>query len=70
MRRVSVTSSVIASVGYSPEHHQLEVEFRTGAVYEYVGVPPDVHERLMAAESVGRFFNMEVRDTYPCRRLE
>ena len=68
MHRVPVISSVIASVGYSSRRRQLEVEFRTGAVYEYMNVPPEVHEHLIAADSLGRYFNMAIRDVYPCRQ--
>ena len=50
------------------ESQILEVEFHHGAVYRYLGVPPTVHEALMAAESMGAFLNREVRDTYPYER--
>ena len=70
MRRVPVIFSVIASVGYSAPSEQLEVEFQSGAVYEYMNVPRNVHESFMGAESLGHFFNTKVRNTYPCRRRQ
>ena len=55
-------------MGYAPESRTLEVEFHHGAVYQYLGVPPNVHEALMRAESKGTFLNREVRDIYPYER--
>jgi len=69
MHRVTVQSSVIASIGYSPGDKTLEVEFQTGRVYQYEGVPPKQHAALMAAESVGRYFNENIRDQYAAKEL-
>ena len=68
VRREAVESSSLKSVGYAPESRTLEVEFHHGAVYQYLGVPPNVHEALMRAESKGTFLNREVRDIYPYER--
>ncbi len=68
--RAPVTSTSIASLGYSREHHVLEVEFReSGDVYRYFMVRPEVYEALVKAESVGRFFNAEIRDKNPSRKV-
>ena len=50
------------SVGFS--HGLLEIEFVSGDVYHYFGVPSDVHEALMGAESHGEYFNEHVRDSF------
>jgi len=61
--RVEVGSSNIASVGY--HDGKLFVEFkRSGAVYEYRGVPEDVYQALINAESVGKFFHRNVKSVY------
>lgn len=57
IERVPVTSSNLASVGYDPEARVLEVEFRGGAVWRYLDVPPEEHAALMAAESKGARFH-------------
>jgi hypothetical protein len=62
--RERVTSSVIESIGYDDVTNMLEVEFRTGRVYQYLDVPPDLYRDLMNAESIGEFFNRTIR-TYP-----
>lgn len=64
MVRVAVESSTMVSVGYEKKGRILEIEFRSGAVYEYLDVPAVVHKELMEAESKGRYFNAEIRDTY------
>jgi len=69
MDRQSVASSNIASIGYDNSTEVLEVEFLSGAVYEYRNVPSVVHEELMNAASHGSFFNREIRMTYPYERI-
>lgn len=64
MHRDPVSSSVIASLGYSDEARVLEVEFHTGRVYQYFLVPRAVYEKLLGAESIGSFFNQEVRPNF------
>ena len=53
------------SVGYQAKEGILEIEFDSGSVYQYVGVPAETHEGLLRAESKGRYFNSEIRDDYP-----
>ena len=49
------------SVGYDPEEKVLEVEFKSGGVYQYAGVQPEMYADLLKAESVGRFIAQVVR---------
>jgi len=64
MRRKRVDSSAIAAIGYDDRLNVLEVEFTTGRIYDYFMVPPAVHEELIHAESVGRYFNHTVKPRY------
>lgn len=67
MERQAVSSSNIASIGYDPDSETLEVEFsKTGKLYHYLNVPSFMHERLMQANSVGTFFNAEIKNAYTC----
>lgn len=68
MRRKAVSSSAISSVGYDPEARTLEVEFSSGAVYDYYGVPPKVYASLMSAPSKGQFVSRRIRDRYRFER--
>jgi hypothetical protein len=69
MRRKPVPSETIASVGYSGPERLMEVEFVGGEVYRYRGVPRREHDRMLAAPSIGAYFNRHVRDRYPTERL-
>lgn len=69
MERESVVSSNISSVGYDAGIETLEVEFKSGLVYQYLNVPDFMHQRLITAESVGKFFNAEIRNAYACVKL-
>jgi KTSC domain len=70
MRRVPVDSDALASVGYDASKSVLEIEFTSGGVYRYYGVPAAAHRRLMDAESHGRHFAAHVRDRYRYRKAE
>jgi len=70
MDRVPVQSTNLASVGYEPATSTLEVEFVKGSIYQYFGVPSDVHEGLMAAGSKGSFFHHNIKNAgYPCSKV-
>jgi HAMP domain-containing protein len=69
MQRQTVESTNIKSVGYDPEDEVLEVEFHSGGVYHYVGVPPDVYEGMLAARSKGRYFGDFIRLRYPYEKV-
>ena len=53
----AVNSSNIAQIGYSKTEQLLEVKFRSGGHYRYIGVPAAIHKELMESESVGSAFN-------------
>jgi hypothetical protein len=69
MEREPVSSSNLISVGYEPESETLEVEFKTSGIYQYFNVPQFMHERLLSADSVGKFFNAEIKQTYACSKV-
>jgi len=70
MRRVPVTSSTLASVGYDSDAHVLEVQFRHGGIYQYTDVPAGVHAELMAADSLGTYLSRVIKPNYAFRRVE
>ena len=70
IERTPVRSSALRSVGYDQEQRVLEIEFTSGAVYQYFDVPAEVYRGLMAAESHGRYFHQHVRDkSYRYQRM-
>ena len=64
MKRKNVTSSNVASVGYEEETSTLEVEFKSGAIYQYSDVPKSEFEGLINASSVGMYLNSHVKTKY------
>jgi hypothetical protein len=65
MKRTPVTSSTVASVGYDPNSMTLEIEFTSSSVYQYFDVPEAEYRNLISAESIGKFFNQNIKDKYP-----
>lgn len=63
-----VESTTLATVAYDFAAQLLRLEFRSRAVYFYFGVPPAVHQALMAATSKGAYFNRNIRDRFPYQR--
>ncbi len=70
MRRVQLVSSMIASAGYDALARVLEIEFLSGAVYQYADVSADLYEALLTAPSHGRLFHTRIRSVFRCRRAE
>ena len=69
MERVPVSSSNIASIGFDPGSQTLEVEFLSGTIYQYFGVPDYVYDSFLNSGSKGSFFNHEIRNVYPPTRI-
>ena len=70
IERVSVESSSLLTIGFAREARVLEIEFRSGAAYRYLGVPPAVFEELKKAESKGRYFAQFIRGKYDFQRIK
>ncbi len=64
MERKPVDSSNISSIGYDENSNTLEIEFRSGAIYQYFDVPLNVFEGLRDAESKGQYFAQNVKGYY------
>lgn len=69
MRRYGVLSSAISAVGYDEDSRTLEVEFRSGSVYDYDDVSPEEVLRLLESDSVGRWFSAHIRQNHASRRV-
>lgn len=64
MIRTTVNSSNVAEVGYEAATMTLEVAFCNGTVYQYFDVPEAVYKELMRAESIGKFLNAHIKNSY------
>lgn len=64
MERNVVKSSNIRSIGFDPTSKTMEIEFNSGAVYEYSGVPDSVYTEFLLSESKGKYLHTQIRDKY------
>ncbi len=64
MERVSVVSTNVRSVGYDKSSSILEIEFKSGSIYQYFAVPEKEYQGLMNAVSKGRYLNQNIKDSY------
>lgn len=56
-----VNSANVESLGYDAATNTLSVKFKTGKkIYQYTGVPPELHDNLMKAESIGSYISKMV----------
>jgi hypothetical protein len=65
MTMLRVQSRSLSAVGYEERQKRLRVEFNSGKIYNYFGVPEETFRDLMKAESKGRFLNRWIRDSFP-----
>ena len=69
LNRHQVGSSNISSIGYDSVTQTMEVEFHSGSVYQYYGVPEPLHQQIMQASSKGQFLHQYIRNAYPYSRV-
>lgn len=65
MERRHVSSSNLSSVGYL--NGVLEIQFHSGGIYQYSGVPESVYLGLMSAGSKGTYFSTHIKNRYSAR---
>lgn len=58
-----VTSNQVAAVGYDAATRTLALTFTrgAGAIYHYPNVDPKVHQDMVGAESIGKFFGQHIK---------
>lgn len=70
MNRSPVSSSDVASVGYDAGSQVLEVEFHSGGIYQYLGVPEHHFLELTSGRgSVGKYLNSQIKNRYRFQRI-
>ena len=62
MKRITVVSSNISSVGYDLQGRILEIEFLNGSIYRYFHVSEGVYRGLMSAPSHGQYFDTYIKN--------
>ena len=61
MNVTAVESATLAALAYDEAHEILQLEFLSGPIYSYFGVPAPAYEALLAAPSKSKHFNRAIR---------
>jgi len=69
LERQSVKSVILRSVGYDDSTKILEIEFHSGLVYQYSGVPLKVYKDLMRSGEIGKYFSEKVRTRFRTKQV-
>lgn len=69
MNRILVNSSNIRSIGYDNQSSILEVEFTSGDIYRYFGMPEYLYQQFLNASSHGQFLNDNIRHNYRYQKI-
>ena len=69
MTLLTPESTALCWLSYDDTNHQLTVGFRDQTTYQYSGVPSEVFALLASSPSRGRYFNFEIRNRYPRKRV-
>jgi hypothetical protein len=67
VERTPIASRALLSVGYDPESQTLELEFATGRVYRYEGVPRGTYDWLLRTPNKGAYVARMINERYPFR---
>lgn len=69
MKPVQVDSSMIKTIAFLTRQnddgtidYKMRVMFTSGDVYDYAEVPLDIYNRIISAKSVGKTFNVLIKD--------
>lgn len=64
MEREYVESSMIRSYGFDSSTSTLEVEFNSGAVWQYFDLAESTYYEMKSAGSCGKFFHTNIKGQY------
>ncbi len=64
MDRKYIESSMIRSIGFDSESSTLEIEFNSGAVWQYSDFPESEWYQFESSESKGKFFLSNIKGQY------
>ena len=67
MHRDQLQSSNLKSVGYDQDELILEIEFEDGEIHQYIDVPQETYQALVASESQGSYYTHYIRGRYEYR---
>ena len=66
---IPVVSTNLSRIRYDENSNTLEIEFQGGRVYQYFDVPVQIFEGLRSADSLGQYFNTNIKGYYRYTRI-
>jgi len=64
-----VTSKSVSTLGYDEAAQEAYIQFHSGGLYVYRGVPAHEYENLLNAQSVGSYHHTYFKNVYPYERI-
>ena len=62
-------SLIVEAIAYDESNHLLRARYRgTGHTVVYEGVPQEIYDSLLFADSIGRFLRDHIEGRFPVRR--
>ncbi len=65
----TVKSSNIAAYEYDEKTHTLTIQFKSGDIYRFERVPPDISRGLDSALSVGQHFHKNIKGRFKFTKI-
>jgi KTSC domain len=70
MHRTAIAANGIAQVGYEDGSEILEIEFTSGKVFQFFNVPPKMFHQLMDTQFKEFYYQNNIHDRFPYKRIE
>ena len=68
MKRKLMQSTCVKSYGYDANKRLFEIEYPSGEIYDYLNVPPSVHQEFLRSDSKGEFVNFRIKQ-FLCKKI-
>jgi len=62
-------SSVIKIIGWDSDDNTLIVQFKSLTAWAYYGVSEEVYQNFIGSDSMGYFFNKNIRNKYDSQKI-
>ncbi|WP_299082971.1 KTSC domain-containing protein [uncultured Ruegeria sp.] len=69
MEMHQVDSSNVAAIGYDDGSETLQVEFNSGATYQYFDVPEHIFDAMLESTSKGQFLHQNIKGAFRFSRV-
>ncbi|NCD69254.1 KTSC domain-containing protein [Mucilaginibacter agri] len=63
-------SSVVAHMDYNKSKRVLRITYTSGMVYDYLSVPVEVYNEMLAADSKGQYLNYSIKGKYRYKKVK